>query len=31
MDYVLPEGYAITDMAQDLNLFEYARVLWKGV
>lgn len=30
MDYVLPEGYAITDMAQDLNLFEYARVLWKG-
>lgn len=30
VDYELPEGFKITSMKEDYNLYQYYRVLWKG-
>ena len=30
MDYMLPEGFWVTDMEKDFDLYEYSRILWKG-
>lgn len=30
MDYTLPEGFWVTDMEKNFDLYEYCRVLWRG-
>ncbi len=30
LDYALPAGYRITDMAEVYDMYQYGRVLWKG-